>query len=153
MKRSIQLIIGGAIVAAILVAVGYQGFQSTVFFYTPGEVLAEPARYEGRTIRMGALVEPQSTEWDPQAVQLRFRVTEDSQHFIPVVFDGVKPDMYREGQGVVVEGRLGGDGVFRASTLLVKHSEEYSVGDAKRRDKERVYHSLMEAQQQKADAR
>lgn len=153
MKRGIQLAVGGLIVAAILLGVAWQGFQSTVFYYTPGEVLAEPGRFQGRVIRMGALVQPQSTDWDARAVQLRFRVTEDSRQFIPVVYDGVKPDMYREGQGVVVEGRLNSDGVFHASTLLVKHSEEYSVGDAKRRDKERVYHSLLEAKEQGANAR
>ena len=147
MTRKTQLIAGGAAVAAILAAVAWQGFQSTVFYYTPAELLAEPAAFEGRTVRMGALVQPESTEFDAQKVQLSFRVTEDSQHFIPVQFDGVKPDMYREGQGVVVEGRLGGDGVFRATLVLVKHSEEYSVGDAKRRDKERVYHSLIQAKQ------
>lgn len=145
MKRTIQLAVGAAVVAAILAAVAWQGFQSTVFYYTPAELLADVARFEGRNIRMGALVQPDSTEWDPVAVQLRFRVTEDSQHFIPVMFDGVKPDMYREGQGVVVEGRLGGDGVFRASTVLVKHSEDYSAGDAKRQDKERIYKSLTKA--------
>jgi len=145
MKRRIQLAIGAAVVAAIIGAVAWQGFQSTVFFYTPAELLAQPARFQGRIVRMGALVQPESTEWNADAVQLRFRVTEDMRQFIPVVFDGVKPDMYREGQGVVVEGRLGGDGVFRANTLLVKHTEEYSVGDAQRQDKERIYHSLMNA--------
>jgi cytochrome c-type biogenesis protein CcmE len=143
MRRSVQLAIGGAIVAAILLGVAYQGFQSTVFYYTPAEVLAAPERFQGRAIRLGALVEPRSTEWDPRAVQLHFRVTEDSLQFIPVVFDGVKPDLFREGQGVVVEGRMGADGVFHATSLLVKHSEEYSVGDAQRQDKERVYRSLM----------
>jgi cytochrome c-type biogenesis protein CcmE len=147
MARKTQLLVGGAAILAILAAVAWQGFQSTVFYYTPAELLADPDSYTGRVIRMGALVQPESTEFDPQAVQLRFRVTEDSEHFIPVVFDGVKPDMFREGQGVVVEGRLGGDGVFRASQVLVKHSEEYSVGDAKRRDKERIYKSLMQARQ------
>ena len=102
MKRTIQLAVGGAIVVAILIAVLYQGFESTVFFHTPSELLAAPADFQGRTIRIGALVEPNTTEWDPEAVRLRFQVTDDAVHFIPVVFDGVKPDMYREGQGVVV---------------------------------------------------
>lgn len=153
MKRGIQIGIGAAIVAAILVAVAWQGFESTVFFYTPGELLAEPERFEGRTVRVGAMVLPESTEWDAAAVQLKFRVTEDMQHVIPVVFDGVKPDLYREGQGVVVEGRLGGDGVFHASTLLVKHSEEYTVGDEHRQNKERIYRSVMEANPNGASAR
>jgi cytochrome c-type biogenesis protein CcmE len=142
-RRATQLLIGAAIVAAILGAVVYQSFESTVFFYTPGEVLAAPQDFRDRTIRMGALVVRDSTEWDAERVLLRFRVTEDEREFIPVVFPGVKPDMFREGQGVVVEGRLDGAGVFQASNLLVKHSEEYEIDQGKRLDKEAAYRSLV----------
>ncbi len=141
MKKSYQLMIGAAIVAAILGGVAYQGFQSTVFFYTPGEILAAPADFRGRTVRIGALVEPGSAKWDPDAVQLNFRVSEDSRQFITVVYEGVKPDMFREGQGVVVEGRVDEAGVFRAETLLVKHSEEYSA-DETHETKEYLYKTL-----------
>ena len=141
MIKRYQLIIGAAIVAAILGGVIYQGFQSTVFYHTPGEILAAPSDFQGRTIRIGALVEKGSSRWDPEAVQLSFKVTEDSQNFIAVVYEGVKPDMFREGQGVVVEGRMDGSGVFRAETLLVKHSEEYSAVE-KYVDKEQLYRTL-----------
>lgn len=143
MKRNIQIIVGGVIIAIILAGILYQGVQSTVFFYTPAEILAAPEQFHSRTIRIGALVEPNSTEWDPQAVQLRFKVTEDSQNFISVVYDGVKPDMYREGQGVVVEGQLEPSGVFRASQVLVKHSEEYAIDEDLVREKEAAYRKLM----------
>jgi cytochrome c-type biogenesis protein CcmE len=142
-KRHYQFIIGGAIVAAILGGVLYQSLQSTVFFYTPSEILAKPASFRDKTIRIGALVVKDSTQWNPDKVLLSFRVTEDNQHFIPVVYTGVKPDMYREGQGVVVEGHLDGDGVFRANNLLVKHSENYSVEESKRRHNEAAYRTLM----------
>jgi len=147
MTRNTQFIAGAAAIAAILAAVAWQGFQSTVFYYTPAELLADPSRFQGRVVRVGALVQPGTTQFDAQNVRLNFQVTEDSRHFIPVQFDGVKPDLYREGQGVVVEGRLGGDGLFRATQVLVKHSEEYSVGDSTRADKERVYRSLIQAKQ------
>lgn len=143
MKRRYQLIIGGAIVAAILVAVLYQGFQSTVFYHTPAEILAAPGDFQGRTIRIGALVEPGSSRWNAEAVQLRFRVSEDSRQFISVVYEGVKPDLFREGQGVVVEGRLDGSGIFHADTLLVKHSADYAV-DETRAAKERNYKTVYE---------
>jgi len=143
MNRKIQFFIGGALVLAIIGGIVYQGTQSTVFFHTPQEILEKPDQYQGRLIRIGALVERGTTKWDPENVKLSFRVTEDSKHFIPVVFDGVKPDMYREGQGVVVEGRLDPLGVFRAETLLVKHSEEYSPMDAKVAKKEATYKSLV----------
>ena len=142
MKRKIQFIIAGSIIAAVLVGILYQGTQSTVFFYTPGEILAEPEQFQGKVVRIGALVEKGSTQWNAEAVELSFRVTEDAKVFIPVVFDGVKPDLYREGQGVVVEGRLDGGGVFRAHTLLVKHSEEYSVEENSIAEKEAIYRSL-----------
>lgn len=143
MSRILQLSIGGAIVAAILIGILYQGFESTVFFYTPSEILAAPKEFNGKLVRVGALVQRGSTRWDEQAVRLKFSITEDSQGMIPVVYDGVKPDMYREGQGVVVEGRMDAGGVLRADTLLVKHSEEYSVDDEKVKDKEKMIRSLM----------
>ena len=142
MKRKIQFIIGGTIIAAVLLGILYQGTQSTVFFHTPGEILAAPEAFEGKVVRIGALVEKGSTQWNADTVELSFRVTEDSKAFIPVVFDGVKPDLFREGQGVVVEGRMDGSGIFRANTLLVKHSEEYSVEDGKVAEKEALYRSL-----------
>ncbi len=130
MQRRIQIIIGGLIVLAILGAIAYKGVQTTVAFYSPTEVLAAPETFQNKTIRIMALVEPKSTHWDADAVRLGFNITEDSRRFIPVEFRGVKPDMYREGQGIVVEGRLDRQGVFQASNLLVKHSEEYKTDDS-----------------------
>ena len=144
MNRGIQLAFGGAIIVAILVAILYQGTKTTVFFYTPEEILAAPAEFRGKTIRIGALVEPGSTTWNSRRVQLQFRVSEDSRNFIPVVFNGVKPDQFREGQGVVVEGRLDGKGTFQAGQVLVKHSEEYKVDTSHVQAKEALYRSLEE---------
>lgn len=143
MNRKMQFIIGGIIITVILGGIIYQGMESTVFFYTPTEILAAPAKFEGKVIRIGALVEAGSTEWNPEEVRLGFRITEDAKVFIPVSYDGVKPDMFREGQGVVVEGRLDKDGVFRANTVLVKHSEDYSVEEGKQDGKEKIYKSLI----------
>jgi cytochrome c-type biogenesis protein CcmE len=112
-----------------------------VFFYTPQEVLAAPADFENKTIRIGALVQPGSVEWNAQAIRLAFKVTEDSRNFVSVVYNGVKPDMFREGQGVVIEGRMQGE-VFHAQQLLVKHSEEYTVEPAHQKSKEAYYQSL-----------
>jgi cytochrome c-type biogenesis protein CcmE len=146
MQRRIQLIVGGLIIAAILVAIAYQGVESTVAFHTPAEVLAEPQGFRNKTIRIMALVEPKTTRFDAEAVRLNFNITEDSRAFIPVEFRGVKPDMFREGQGIVVEGRLDGQGVFQATNLLVKHSEDYSVNEAtkaKIKEKEAAYRNLV----------
>ncbi|MDH4246790.1 MAG: cytochrome c maturation protein CcmE [Deltaproteobacteria bacterium] len=143
MKRHYQFLIGGAIIAAILGAIVYQSFESTVFFQTPAEILADPARFQGKTVRIGALVVKESTQFNPEKMLLSFKVTEDNTNSIPVVFAGVKPDLFREGQGVVVEGKLDGQGVFQASNLLVKHSEEYKVDQSQRMNKEQAYQSLI----------
>jgi cytochrome c-type biogenesis protein CcmE len=145
-QRRVQLIIGGLIVAGLLAAIAYQGVDQTISFYTPAEVLAKPDAVRSKTIRIMAMVEPKSTQWDPQAIRLSFKITEDSRTFIPVQFRGVKPDMYREGQGVVVEGKLGPDGTFQATNLLVKHSEEYKVDPAMQKkiaDKEAAYKAML----------
>jgi cytochrome c-type biogenesis protein CcmE len=89
-QRRVQLIVGGAIVLALLAAIAYQGVDQTVSFYSPGEVLAQPDALRSKTIRIMAMVEPKTTQWDPRAVRLSFRITEDSRHFIPVEFRGVK---------------------------------------------------------------
>jgi cytochrome c-type biogenesis protein CcmE len=130
MQRRMQLIIGGLIVLAILAAIAYKGVETTVAFYSPAEVLAAPQAFQNKTIRIMALVEPKSTNFDANALRLAFKITEDSKRFIPVEFRGVKPDMYREGQGIVVEGRLDPQGTFQATNLLVKHSEEYKTDEA-----------------------
>ncbi len=146
-QRRIQLIIGGIVVAALLVAIAYQGVDQTISFYTPAEVLAKPDDFRSKTIRIMAMVEPKSTQWDAQAIRLHFKITEDSRLFIPVEFRGVKPDMYREGQGVVVEGKLDSSGTFQATNLLVKHSEEYKVDPATQKkitEKEAAYKAMLQ---------
>ena len=113
----------------------------TVFFYTPEEVLANPSKFENKTIRIGALVQRGSVEWDAQDIRISFNITEDGKKNIPVFYDGVKPDMFREGQGVVVEGKMK-DQRFEAVQLLVKHSEEYTVETKHKKTKEDYYKSI-----------
>ena len=114
----------------------------TVFFYTPAEVLASPAEFKDKTIRIGALVQQGSVDWNAQAIQLSFKITEDGKKSIPVYYAGVKPDLFREGQGVVVEGKMNGPR-FEASQLLVKHSEEYTVETEHKKSKEEYYKSIL----------
>ena len=114
----------------------------TVFFYTPAEVLASPAEFEDKTIRIGALVQQGSVDWNAQAIQLSFKITEDGKKSIPVYYAGVKPDLFRESQGVVVEGKMNGPR-FEASQLLVKHSEEYTVETEHKKSKEEYYKSIL----------
>ncbi len=111
--------------------------DNLVFFRSPSDILAEtpPA---GRAFRLGGLVEQGSVvrEGEYQGrPAIRFRVT-DGANVIPVVFAGVLPDLFREGQGVVTQGVLGADGVFRAREVLARHDENYmppEVADALKR--------------------
>ena len=112
-----------------------------VIFYTPKEILANPYKFDKKTIRIGGLVQKGTVEWNAQAIQLSFNITEDEKNFIPVFYDGIKPDLFREGQGVVVEGKLK-EKRFEANQLLVKHSEEYSLKAEKKQNKEDYYKSI-----------
>jgi cytochrome c-type biogenesis protein CcmE len=118
-------------VAALGVAVGLvlNAFRSNlVFFFTPSQVAAHEAPSE-RTFRIGGLVEAGSVVRSSDALTVTFRVTDMAQT-IPVVFTGILPDLFREGKGVVAQGKLGTDGVFRASEVLAKHDENYMPPEA-----------------------
>ena len=81
-------------------------------------------------------------DWNAQAIQLSFNITEEGKNSIPVYYAGIKPDLFREGQGVVVEGRMRGKR-FEAIQLLVKHSEEYTVETEHKKSKEEYYKSIL----------
>ena len=99
-------------------------FQSNlVFFFTPTQVAANEAPRD-RTFRIGGLVEEGSVVRDKDALTVRFSVT-DTAKTIPVVYTGILPDLFKEGKGVVAQGRIGADGTFKASEVLAKHDENY----------------------------
>jgi cytochrome c-type biogenesis protein CcmE len=107
--------------------------DNLVFFYSPSD-LAEKAVGPERRIRIGGLVEDQSLVRE-DGRRVTFRVT-DGKSQLKVTYDGLLPDLFREGQGIVAEGKLRGDGVFVASNVLAKHDEKYmppEVADALKR--------------------
>jgi cytochrome c-type biogenesis protein CcmE len=104
--------------------------DAIVFFYTPSEALTRQIA-EGKRFRLGGLVEKGSLKHGDGA-SVTFTVT-DTDRTMPVSYHGQLPDLFREGQGVVAEGRLGPGGVFKADTVLAKHDETYmpkEVADA-----------------------
>ena len=107
--------------ATALTLVAFQ--DHLVFFYTPTDIATKPVPRD-RNLRIGGLVEVGSVERAGDRPEIRFRVT-DLEKAVPVVFSGVVPDLVREGQGVVANGRLGADGIFRANELLARHDENY----------------------------
>ncbi len=143
MKIRTKFVIGGAVILAVIVALSLQELQKmTVFFYTPTEILENPSKFEQKTIRIGALVQQGSVDWNAHDIKLSFNISEDGKNSIPVYYAGVKPDLFREGQGVVVEGIMNGPR-FEASQLLVKHSEEYTVDTENKKSKEEYYKSIL----------
>jgi cytochrome c-type biogenesis protein CcmE len=98
-----------------------------VFFHTPSDIAAHKVPVD-RQMRIGGLVEVGSVERVAGTAEVRFRVT-DLEHAVPVAYVGVLPDLFREGQGVVANGRLSADGTFRAGEVLAKHDENYMPGE------------------------
>ena len=124
MKKS--WIIGGAVVlVAVFAWLLFGGLEkNVVFFLTPKELLAKGPDGVGVPVRLGGQVKPGSMTWDAKSLDLRFTVTDGIKE-IPVHSTGAPPQMFRDGMGVVVEGRVGQAGVFQATNLMVKHSNEY----------------------------
>jgi cytochrome c-type biogenesis protein CcmE len=122
--RRLGWIVGGLAVLGIAAALVLNAFQSNlVFFFTPTQIAAREAP-QGRPFRVGGLVEAGSLAREPNGLTVRFRVTDTAQT-IPVTYTGLLPDLFKEGKGVVAQGTLGPDGVFRASEVLAKHDENY----------------------------
>jgi cytochrome c-type biogenesis protein CcmE len=107
--------------------------SNLAFFYSPSEVAAERVP-EARRFRLGGLVEENSVHRLADGVTVAFRVT-DLHNALPVVYRGVLPDLFREGQGVVAEGALKG-GVFQATEVLAKHDEKYMPPEVAKKLKE-----------------
>jgi len=124
MKR--RWIIGGAVV--IVAVFGWLMFggleKNVVFFLTPKELLAKGTDGIGVPVRLGGQVKPGSVKWNAQTLDLRFTVTDGARE-MQVHSSGAPPQMFRDGMGVVVEGRASTSGVFEATGLMVKHSNEY----------------------------
>jgi cytochrome c-type biogenesis protein CcmE len=120
-RRLIAVLAGLAMlgVATVLVLLAFN--DNLVFFYSPSDLKAKHVA-QGRLIRIGGLVAAGSVERDGKTIE--FRIT-DGQNAVPVTYSGVVPDLFREGQGVVVEGKLDGAGLVKADSVLAKHDEKY----------------------------
>lgn len=127
-RRAIAIVVGVAALG-VAVALVLNAFRSNlVFFFTPSEVAAHQAPAD-RAFRIGGLVEAGSVVREKDALTVRFRVT-DTVQAIPVTYTGILPDLFREGKGVVAQGRIEPDGTFHASDVLAKHDENYMPPEA-----------------------
>ncbi|MBF0421965.1 MAG: cytochrome c maturation protein CcmE [Magnetococcales bacterium] len=124
-SRRLYLILTIFVVVGALGALLWTSFTgSLVYFYTPTEILQTGSDKSGHKVRIGGMVQEGSLVKQPGSLKMRFLVT-DGTNRLAVTYEGMPPDLFREGQGVVVEGvwRPGQD--FNAGTVLAKHSEDY----------------------------
>ncbi|MBF0455661.1 MAG: cytochrome c maturation protein CcmE [Magnetococcales bacterium] len=114
------LVVGGALIS--LVFSSFTG--ALVYFYTPTEILQQTDSLSGKKVRIGGMVQEGTLVKESGTLKIRFMVT-DGEKLFPVQYDGMLPDLFREGQGVIVEGTWQPDQDFIASSILAKHSEDY----------------------------
>lgn len=138
------LFIGGGLVtvaaASILVLNAFQ--SNLVFYFGPSQVMANEVP-RGSRFRMGGIVRKGSVKRAATTLDINFHVTDGTQS-VPVAYRGFLPDMFREGKGVVVHGRMDSGGVFQADEVLAKHDENYMPPEAAE--------SMAEAARQRAQA-
>jgi cytochrome c-type biogenesis protein CcmE len=148
--KRIAMIAGGLAALGAAAAFVLAAFRENLgFFFTPTQVEAK-AVPAGRAFRIGGMVVPGSVKRRADGVTVQFLVT-DTAKDVPVVYRGILPDLFKEGKGVVTQGKLGDDGVFYASEVLAKHDENYmppAAADAIKQAQsinEKATHTLVES--------
>jgi cytochrome c-type biogenesis protein CcmE len=127
--RKLALIVLVVAALGVAVALVLNAFNSNlVFFFSPTQV-ANGEAPTSRAFRIGGLVEEGSIRREADGLTTRFVVT-DTAKSLPVTYTGILPDLFKEGKGVVAEGRLGPDGLFAATQVLAKHDENYMPPEA-----------------------
>ena len=123
--NSIKYIIGGVVLLGVIAFVMFNSFQSnTVYYYTLPELFAQSTELSGRTVRVSAPLDKTSIQNDQKNLVLTFNLVEGDK-VLPVVYRGVAPDTMSTGETVVAEGKLDGNGVFQADSILVKCPSKY----------------------------
>lgn len=119
----------GLVVLGIATVLVLNAFQSNlVFFFTPTQVVNGEVP-QGRSFRIGGMVEDGSLVRENDGLTVRFIVTDTAKR-VPVTYKGILPDLFKEGKGAVAQGKLNGDGTFVASEVLAKHDENYMPPEA-----------------------
>lgn len=123
-KRRLQLVILLIAGVGITVAIALSALQQNLnLFYSPAQIVAGEAE-QGVKIRAGGLVVPGSVQRDPNSLMAEFQVT-DYSGYVTIRYNGILPDLFAEGQGIIAIGELGEDMVVTAEQVLAKHDEEY----------------------------
>jgi cytochrome c-type biogenesis protein CcmE len=144
-KNSTRWIIGAVVIAGAVIGMSFLSLSDNlVYFYTTGEAFAKAEDLSSQNIKVGGMVKAGSVQWKPEELALNFVITDLKQHEIAVSHRGTPPDMFKENQGVVVEGKIDSSGKSMTSKhLMVKHSEEYKKpGDHSTMDKALLERSM-----------
>ena len=144
-RRRSALFVAVVIIVAAFGFLLYGGIdKNVVFFLTPQELLARGTSAYDVPIRLGGLVAPGSVKWDADKLDLRFVVMDSGGQSVNVHSTGAPPQMFRDGMGVVVEGRYHRSGVFESTNLMIKHNNEYRKPEHGGRPQE-MYKSLQKS--------
>ena len=136
-QKRIALIVGGLATLSIATALVANALNSNIaFFYTPTQVAADEVP-RNKAFRIGGMVKEGSIRREGDGLTVQFIVT-DTAREVPVAYKGILPDLFKEGKGTVVQGRIGDDGRFVATEVLAKHDENYMPPEAQ--------HAIDEAQ-------
>ena len=128
-NKRLMIILGGVAALSIATALVLNAFnQNMVFFFSPSQVYSNEAPKE-RAFRLGGLVEKGTLKREDDGLTVHFVVT-DTVRKINVTYKGILPDLFSEGKGVVAQGKLGTNGIFRADEVLAKHDENYMPPEA-----------------------
>lgn len=127
-KRLLWVLAGVALVGLAVTLVLRALDANVMFFYSPSQIHAGEAP-QGAAFRIGGLVEVGSLQRSTDGLQVQFMVTDEVQR-VPVRYQGLLPDLFREGKGVVASGKLQANGLFEASEVLAKHDENYMPPEA-----------------------
>ena len=122
-QRRLVLIGSGLGVLAVAAALVLSALRESIVFFNSPTDIAEKQTVPGQRVRLGGMVKTGSLQRGDN-LQVRFEVT-DGNKDIPVSYQGIVPDLFREGQGVVTEGHIEPGGIFRADVVLAKHDENY----------------------------
>ncbi len=127
-KRLTWILLGVALVAAAVGLVLFALKNNVSLYFTPTQVHHNEAP-QGRSFRIGGLVEEGSVQREKDGLTVRFNIT-DTAEKMPVMYKGILPDLFKEGKGVVAQGKLDGDNLFVAEEVLAKHDENYMPPEA-----------------------
>lgn len=152
-KRRLFLVLGSVLAVAIgLALVLYAMRQNINFFYTPTQIVSGEALQQAgldKTINIGGLVVKGSVKRDPSSLKVEFKLS-DTESEVTVFYEGILPDLFREGQGIIGIGKLSADNTVQASQILAKHDENYMSPEVASAIKEAEDRAKAKLQQQRA---